>query len=1108
MKPGGPWSVKGIEPQTREVAKNAARRSGMTLGEWLNSVISDQADGTVEKTNVVGTMTASAGSSSIDSFERATTRLEDIAQQLARIARQETDASSAYSYGAPPSRPDNDGIVRLLNRVESNERQQVEAFSAVNDRLSVLSRQFSQATKAATARPDESQGFQTLEKAVRNIVEHMEASEKRNRDNFRSLQDRLADMSSKASNATSDQVLRQAPAFSQLENRLGELARRVEATETVATRGLPDTVRQELHGLAGRIDTVREAAEQFASRAQTQAVQASQQELRTIENRILGLLNEAQSTFRSGSGNPDELQRLQGDIAQLNSRIDEARKGLASDHDVRALRQAVEQLSTRVQQGADNRPLVEMDRRIVELAQRLHDQQHYVQQVPQMSELEQRFGDLEQRLTDALQSPANSHAQVALQQQIAHVSERMDRTEKQISHFETIERAITQLYEGLEQTRNATKQVAEDAASRVAQQFAGQFAALPQQNFTLAGAPEIAALEQGLQVLRESTQGADQRNQETLFAVHETLEHIVSKLSELETAAIGQRVAAAVSAPQSFAAEVRAQVESAQDDTPAEHNMIEQSYVPVAPEFVADPALDTPVQQEPYLEMPGVASANPQEFRSMAGAAPASVAFETKSDGTADLIAAARRAAQVSRDSKSVLNSLSPSAAKLSETGSRKLLSRFKLPFLNRSAKPKSRPLLAGDAPKAMPEIKPAKSTNEAAKRRTLMLGGLVVLAGAAALLLNFDSKPTLPMAPTEATPAPAVPEATVAPADKQSSVMPSPDVSVPDAGPDVGPDDGTDSILTGSVEAPVADKVADAVSGEAPADALAMLPAEVGTQKLKLAAAAGDTNAQFIIATRFMDGKSVTQDREQAAYWFGKAAAGGLAPAQYRIATMYERGQGVAKDVKAALGWYERAAALGNVRSMHNAAVIAANNEAGPADYARAFKWFSLASSHGLKDSQFNLAVLLERGLGTKADLAEAAFWYAAAGLQNDQDAQRRADLLSATLPAAEVDGVKQRLKSWKAQVAPKEANIFEIDEAKYGDKQATLSKPVNGNEIEVSRVQDMLTQLGYNVGGINGQLSVRTSNAIKLFQIEQGLVADGHVTPDLIGAMEVLLG
>ncbi|MDB5447877.1 MAG: Localization factor PodJS [Phenylobacterium sp.] len=39
MVAGAPWSVKGINPKAREVAKDHARRSGMTLGEWLNRVI-------------------------------------------------------------------------------------------------------------------------------------------------------------------------------------------------------------------------------------------------------------------------------------------------------------------------------------------------------------------------------------------------------------------------------------------------------------------------------------------------------------------------------------------------------------------------------------------------------------------------------------------------------------------------------------------------------------------------------------------------------------------------------------------------------------------------------------------------------------------------------------------------------------------------------------------------------------------------------------------------------------------------------------------------------------------------------------------------------------
>ena len=39
MSAGAPWSVKGIDPKAREVAKDHARRSGMTLGAWLNHVI-------------------------------------------------------------------------------------------------------------------------------------------------------------------------------------------------------------------------------------------------------------------------------------------------------------------------------------------------------------------------------------------------------------------------------------------------------------------------------------------------------------------------------------------------------------------------------------------------------------------------------------------------------------------------------------------------------------------------------------------------------------------------------------------------------------------------------------------------------------------------------------------------------------------------------------------------------------------------------------------------------------------------------------------------------------------------------------------------------------
>src|SRR5580692_11245716 len=44
MKSGGPWNLRGLRPETREVARDAARRSGVSVGEWLPSVMRQDDD--------------------------------------------------------------------------------------------------------------------------------------------------------------------------------------------------------------------------------------------------------------------------------------------------------------------------------------------------------------------------------------------------------------------------------------------------------------------------------------------------------------------------------------------------------------------------------------------------------------------------------------------------------------------------------------------------------------------------------------------------------------------------------------------------------------------------------------------------------------------------------------------------------------------------------------------------------------------------------------------------------------------------------------------------------------------------------------------------------
>ena len=142
MKPGIPWSVKGIEPDLREAAKSAAKRSGMTLGEWLNAAIVEQAEtDPIPQHHSPPAATPKPTRSRISThpIERAATKLEDIAEQLSRIAQRESDTTAAR-YMPQTSLEDSSALARMLSRIESNERQTVEAFSAVNDRLAVLGR--------------------------------------------------------------------------------------------------------------------------------------------------------------------------------------------------------------------------------------------------------------------------------------------------------------------------------------------------------------------------------------------------------------------------------------------------------------------------------------------------------------------------------------------------------------------------------------------------------------------------------------------------------------------------------------------------------------------------------------------------------------------------------------------------------------------------------------------------------------------------------------------------------------------------------------------------------------------------------------------------------
>ena len=334
--------------------------------------------------------------------------------------------------------------------------------------------------------------------------------------------------------------------------------------------------------------------------------------------------------------------------------------------------------------------------------------------------------------------------------------------------------------------------------------------------------------------------------------------------------------------------------------------------------------------------------------------------------------------------------------------------------------------------------------------------------------------------------------------------------------------------LTQGIQAAPAADPfVTDSISNAEPAqDAdsaslspeqtklLAGLPKALGPEAMLWSAAKGDRVAQFMVATRYSDGKALAKNFDQAATWYHKAASKGLAPAQYRLGTLYERGRGVKKDIKSAKAWYEHAAHRGHIKAMHNLAVLHANSPGGRAKFNQAGYWFKKAANLGLKDSQYNLAILYEEGLGVQKDLVEAYRWYTLAAKQKDKDAAKRLAKIKGKLIAEDLAKAKQLAETWRPVKAKFSANVVTPP---IGGWQKPETVKVRGTTQEnvgflpgpaTKEAQRLLNAIGYDAGVPDGQMGPRTATAIKQFQAQHGHQPTGKVTPELLDQLRNLPG
>jgi|GEM_PF-568770 len=101
--------------------------------------------------------------------------------------------------------------------------------------------------------------------------------------------------------------------------------------------------------------------------------------------------------------------------------------------------------------------------------------------------------------------------------------------------------------------------------------------------------------------------------------------------------------------------------------------------------------------------------------------------------------------------------------------------------------------------------------------------------------------------------------------------------------------------------------------------------------QLYSLAAHQGNRKAMHNLAVAYAEGAGTQKNYTEAARWFGRAATLGLADSQFNLAVLYERGLGVPQSLSQAYKWYAVAATQGDTES--KARVVALSSQLTPAD-------------------------------------------------------------------------------------------------------------------------------------------------------------------------------
>jgi TPR repeat protein len=150
-------------------------------------------------------------------------------------------------------------------------------------------------------------------------------------------------------------------------------------------------------------------------------------------------------------------------------------------------------------------------------------------------------------------------------------------------------------------------------------------------------------------------------------------------------------------------------------------------------------------------------------------------------------------------------------------------------------------------------------------------------------------------------------------------------------------------------------------------------------------AARNGEREADGVVGTVYLDGRTLPRNFVLARRRLETAAGAGVASAQFHLGDMLFRGLGQRSDPAAAADWYERAAAQGHVRAAVAIGSLLMVGQGRPQDKAAAGVWFEKAAEANDAQALYRAGVMRLSGDGLPCNVIRAESYLRRAAKKDD---------------------------------------------------------------------------------------------------------------------------